>query len=1414
MAINKVSETTKKRIRDKSVLALPDKPSEKGYSAQQLKEYFTNLVLGDESALTEIDRISEEINNYLNGIENTTIKNYIIDSILSKFTEQSPVTSIKFEDNKLKYNKFGDPVITEEIDITRDNSVFFNDKTLKNKDGQTILPVTSIDNLVDTIYDSTVRDFLMLLHTRLNELTFAHTSSIQTINKNLEAIIGGDAPDALNSIKELAEALNNNPQSLNDILQRIADININKVDKEIGKGLSTNDFDNSSKAFLDSLKSKDVALKTDIRTKLSEMEDDSEHRLISDSDRYSWDSRAYKVHNHGIYDVDGLYEILQGKSNTNHTHTLESLGAESAGTSSKLISEHNKDENAHEHIQQMIENVGKRIDGINSAFTFDNLNQLTDWFNGAYTRPDGKLPSDLYVGQYIYLKDNDENDYWVSETPATISNLSILNTDKVDLDEYALKDELKRVAYTGSYTDLTNKPIIPTDLSQLNEDDNHRTITKEKLELIDENKEEVGKKLNSNLGINQANKMMVTDSSGNVITAEAGSMSILVDNLESTSTTMAPTANQVRVLNNKKLDKQQGTNNAGKELYVDNNGMISLKAAKTKLSEFTNDQNFATESFVNEKLNTIPTPDVSGQISAHNLSTESHSDIRQKISELESKSPDVSGFITKDVNDLTNYKNNTQLTSLLNEKQASLTDAQLQAVNSGATSANIGQISTNTQAITTINNKIPAQASSTNQLADKEFVNSTVSTATATFRGTFNTLAELQAVTADENDYGFVKSTDSAGNTVYKRYKYSNKTWMFEYDLNNSSFTAEQWASINSGITATEVEKINNLSAEDISCVDNSGMDLGFTNTQEAIDFASGGLFEVAGMVEQNIQTMETMQGAINDLGNTVSNLQISVSQSVPTSRTINNKPLSTNITLSANDVGALPSDVQVLKFGENTSPNLQEGDAGILANFIYNDNPCGVFLVEANNDFMSMQLASFGQDSSVQLLQVNEQGEGQVFALSSSGTAILMSQEDGESVYEFPRGQSGTLALKSDIPNTSGFITKDVNDLTNYKNNTQLTSLLNAKQNTINASNKLSKDYVSGLGTASTVNTGTSSGNVPVLGSNGKLPSSVIPASAITNTFVSSSQAGMLGLSTADVGDVCVRTDLKKSFILKATPYSTLSNWQELLTPTDAVTTVNGQTGHVIITADDVGALPVNTEIPKINNGTLYFEKNGGIIGSFTNNQDYDSYFDISMPKDTLYYGEMDLDEDQKAQARLNIGAGTSNFSGYFQDLQRLPSLVNSIDGATGHITGIATKTYVDNAIANAGGGGGFKTFAHITGLSITPTKNTAASDNYYTYDIGKILANYDKTVLDNSTIVSITMITDSDSWAKANIKAICTYDGAGIFSGYTGIASISKNYYFYLSMGGTAANGTIERHVYSAFASGILNELKIEYM
>ena len=103
---------------------------------------------------------------------------------------------------------------------------------------------------------------------------------------------------------------------------------------------------------------------------------------------------------------------------------------------------------------------------------------------------------------------------------------------------------------------------------------------------------------------------------------------------------------------------------------------------------------------------------------------------------------------------------------------------------------------------------IPAQATSSNKLADKDFVNSSISTNTANFLGTYTSLADIEAIqNPTNNDYAFLQTTDSAGNTAFDRYKYNAEQdeWLFEYELNNSSFTAEQWATINSGLTSSSI---------------------------------------------------------------------------------------------------------------------------------------------------------------------------------------------------------------------------------------------------------------------------------------------------------------------------------------------------------------------------------------------------------------------------------------------------------------------------------------------------------------------------------------------------------------------------------------------------------------------------------
>lgn len=116
-------------------------------------------------------------------------------------------------------------------------------------------------------------------------------------------------------------------------------------------------------------------------------------------------------------------------------------------------------------------------------------------------------------------------------------------------------------------------------------------------------------------------------------------------------------------------------------------------------------------------------------------------------------------------------------------------------------------------------------------------------------------------------------------------------------------------------------------------------------------------------------------------------------------------------------------------------------------------------------------------------------------------------------------------------------------------------------------------QEVVNSLGTAASKDVGTAAGNVPVLDSNGKLVESIIPAVAITETYVVDSETAMLALN-AQVGDVAIRTDVSKSFILQSLPASTAANWKELLTPDCKVISVNGKQGAVVLTGDNIASI------------------------------------------------------------------------------------------------------------------------------------------------------------------------------------------------------------------------------------------------
>jgi hypothetical protein len=155
-----------------------------------------------------------------------------------------------------------------------------------------------------------------------------------------------------------------------------------------------------------------------------------------------------------------------------------------------------------------------------------------------------------------------------------------------------------------------------------------------------------------------------------------------------------------------------------------------------------------------------------------------------------------------------------------------------------------------------------------------------------------------------------------------------------------------------------------------------------------------------------------------------------------------------------------------------------------------------------------------------------------------------------------------------------------------------------------------------------------------------GLIPSSQIPATSIVDTVVVGSEAEMLALTSSQVqkGDIAVRTDGAGTFILKTSNPTAIANWQRLNAPTDAVTSVNGQLGTVVLGKSDVGLANVDntSDAAKPVSTATQTALTGKAAAVHTHTAS-----DIS---DSTTFGRGVVTAASAAAARATIGAGTGS--------------------------------------------------------------------------------------------------------------------------------------------------------------------------
>jgi len=181
---------------------------------------------------------------------------------------------------------------------------------------------------------------------------------------------------------------------------------------------------------------------------------------------------------------------------------------------------------------------------------------------------------------------------------------------------------------------------------------------------------------------------------------------------------------------------------------------------------------------------------------------------------------------------------------------------------------------------------------------------------------------------------------------------------------------------------------------------------------------------------------------------------------------------------------------------------------------------------------------------------------------LNKADTSFLLQKADTTTL-------SNRINLKANTTDvTSGlalkFNKKDTSFLLQKSDTATLSNRINLKANNTDLTNGLAlKLDASQRGAAS---------GVASLDINSKVPATQIPVVSFQSANVVASQAAMLGLSSAVVGSIAIRTDVNRNFILSGANPAVLGNWVELAVPT-SVTTINGIPGaYVTLTTDEIG--------------------------------------------------------------------------------------------------------------------------------------------------------------------------------------------------------------------------------------------------
>lgn len=320
--------------------------------------------------------------------------------------------------------------------------------------------------------------------------------SVETIMDNKIASMVDSAPETLNTLNELAAALGDDPNFATTVATEIS----NKVDKVEGKGLSTNDFTNEYKNQLDNPPT------------LAEIEDDADHRTVTDAEKNSWNAKSTfsgdyndltnapniqedESGNLVIADPDGnivfrsdgngfettnlvvqtltvngssLEALIKAeetdptvpdwaKASAKPSYTAAEVGADPVGTAASEVSTHSTATDAHNDIRLLIEGLTTRLNTLADSddTTLDQMSEIV-----AYIKSNKSLIEEVTTNKVSVADIIDNLTTNVTTKPLSAAQgvalkalIDALDTDKLDASALtaAVEDALAQAQASGEF---------------------------------------------------------------------------------------------------------------------------------------------------------------------------------------------------------------------------------------------------------------------------------------------------------------------------------------------------------------------------------------------------------------------------------------------------------------------------------------------------------------------------------------------------------------------------------------------------------------------------------------------------------------------------------------------------------------------------------------------------------------------------------------------------------------------------------------------------------------------------------------------------------------------------------------------------------------------------------------------------